>query len=482
MSHRDFIEFHSINDEVVIQQNDCDNIGNVAPKWMHCPVGSSFGGNNICSTFRSSNRSINLMRPKIDYFASQVEDLINYENVITQGLFNDICDKNIEKLSNKDEITIWRLLKSIASTNTFLEVLNLAESCCESCTDFSNNEPIENCTRSIGSLDLSNLKDFETSVIDKIVESDFEGAMNDCFAAGRPVDALLISNCGGIDLRSKAENFILKSNNSFHLNLAVNLSRNDLHDFTSTAPVSEWFRVLRVISKHSDEEYAHHLFKQLAARLIGENMNIPALFAAALAVDFELFLEVVLKLTLKNRTQSVQELIDFFKIIRIIEALKPNSIKCIEKFSTKIAVFEIVSKLTYMLSSAGFKADFVANLLDKDFYDSHVKTKNPLIDTFVEFMETSNSNTNEIFTRNSALVTVPFSESKIKTLPQQTSSSSSFGFAQTKPQFFSNNLSCSSSPSQNRNYNDVPMLIPKFSKHSPQLCSQGFQKIVKIAK
>lgn len=483
MSHRNSIEFRSINDEPFTQENNCDKICNVAPKWMYCPVGSAFGGNNICSTFRSSNRNINLTRPKIDYFASHVEDLINYENMIAQGLFNEICNENIEKLSEKDQMTIWQLLKSVVSTDTCIEeVLSLAESYRDISNSSSTNNPIENGTKNIYSLEPSTFNDFETSIIDRIIESDFEGAMNDCFAAGRPVDALLISNCGGIDLRSKAENFILGSSDSFLLNLAVSLSRNDLYEFTSTAPANEWLRMLRVISKHSAKESEHHLYKKLATRLVGENMYNPALFAAILALDFELFLEVVLKLTQKDRTLRAQELIDFFKIIRIIEALKPNSIKSIANYSTKIAVFEIVSKLAYLLSSAGFKADFVTNLLDKDFYDSHMKTKNPLIDTFFDSMGTSNPSNNVILSRDLAPATVQLSESNVKHLPQQILSSSSFGYIPTKPQFFSNNISCSPSPSLNRNYNDVPVLIPKFSKHSPQLCSQGFQKKINIIK
>ena len=49
-----------------------------------------------------------------------------------------------------------------------------------------------------------------------------------------------------------------------------------------------------------------------------------------------------------------------------------------------------------MLSSAGFKADFIVNLLDKNFYVNHMKAKNYLIDTFFESMEAPNYYTAEM--------------------------------------------------------------------------------------
>lgn len=386
--------------------------------------------------------------------------------MINHNLIQKVCDMIIDTRSNKDDIIIWELLKHFGCSNIDSELLKLAENL----SDFikinpSNHEHFEDKISNLNIACANQMKDFEAIISDKIIESDFEGAMNDCLNSRRIIEALIIANCGGIELRSKAESFILKNNNSFLLNIAIHMSRNDLLGFVSTAPLSEWIRIIKAIFEISAPESASQFFKILSKRLINESMHYPALFATLLAQDFESFLEIVFNLTLNDRNPNILELIYLFKIIRIIENFKPGSIKCFENYSIRLKVFEIISKLLSLFFSAGLSVKFIFNFLDRDFYDNHIEFKNPDVDALFGYAQLAHSNTiNELgdMTKNMS--------NRIK---HENSKEIAPNYESPGPFLIHQKLSSISSPLTNVNYNDAPIINPKLSKFSPQICNQG---------
>jgi hypothetical protein len=387
--------------------------------------------------------------------------------MINHNSVQKACDMINNTQSNKDEIRIGKLLKHFASSNIDTVILNLAEILNEIFEmNPLNHEKIEHKISNLNIACTDELKNVEDIISDKIIESDFEGAINECLNARRYIDALIISNCGGVELRSKVENYILKNNNSFHINLAIHLNQNDLHGFISKAPLSQWIRTIKVIFKNSSAEHASQFVKVLSKRLINENMCYPALFTTLFAEDFESFVEIMFNLILSDKSPEISELIYLFKIIRIIEAFKPDSIKSFENYSTKLKVFEIISKLLSLFISAGLNANFIVNLLDKDFYNHHIKDKNSDIDSFFGFIQPVQSNSVEIHSEKNS------NETNINS------------FSPKNPkEFLCNNVSAMpvlkhkystpASPSTNANYNDAPIINPKLTKFSPQFCNQG---------
>lgn len=476
MSHRNFIEFRSINGDESSEENFYHKSCDESPKWLNCPVGSSFGGNNICSTFRPNTSNICLIKPKIDFFSWLSEDLMQFEKMINEGLIEKLCDKHILKQPQKEELLVWELLKRFESSNFGSEVFKLAEN---SRNSFNSNlfapENIENRIKNFNFNNSAELNDFDYIITDKIIESDFEGAMHDCLNSSRYFNALIIANCGGKELRTKAEQLILKDTNSFHVNLAIRLMQNDLEGFITTVPVGEeWFRLIKVIFKHATAEYAPNLFKVLSKRLIRESMNIPALLAASLARDFETFLEIVFSRTPKDGNLSVTELIYYFKIIRIIEALEPNTIKSLKNYSNKVMIFEIVSKLISLFISSGLRIDSIMNFIDREFYDTNIKTKNPEIDAFFEGINQPSYNYFESIQQ----VTESPGVGKLNSPTHQTTTSSAvLTNSPSKPRHFFE-VKSPSSMSSNTNYNDAPMINPKLAKLSPQFCIQGWSNLM----
>lgn len=469
ISHRNFIQFHSIT--AGTSNNNpisTDSANAETPKWLNCPIGTSFGGNNICPVFRPNSRDIYLIKPKINHFSSLFDDLVKFENMIIHNSVQSACDMIIDTQSTKDEIIIGKLLKCFVCFKIDIDLLKLDESFNEIFeSDTSNNEKIEykvdnNCT--------NDQEDVVNVIKDKIIESDFEDAVSHCLNSGRYVDALIIANCGGNDLRYKIEDFILENNKSFHLYLAIHLGRNDLQGFTSTAPLSDWIQIIKVIHKNSSPEHASQLVKVLSIRLINEHMHYPALFTSLLAQDFESFVETVFDLTSDMDNSSISKLIYLFKVIRVIEALKPDSIKSFNNNSTRLKIFEINSKLLSLFLSAGLNANFIANLIDKNFYDNHIKDRNSDIDSFFGFIRPNQSNSADMQSDLTNISNGAF----INSFVHQNSKEFVPNYVSPKPVLIHQHAPPPPpSPSINVNYNDAPIINPKLSKFSPQISIQG---------
>lgn len=470
ISHRNFIQFHSIT--AGTSNNNpisTDTVNADAPKWLNCPNGTSFGGNNVCPVFRSNSRDIYLIKPKINYFSSLFDDLVKFENMIIHNSVQSACDMIIDTQSAKNEIIIGKLLKYFVCFKIDIDVLKLDGSfndIFESNT--SSNEKIEDRVDNLKLNCKNDQEDVFNVIKDKLIESDFEGAVNHCLNSGRYVDALIIANCGGNDLRSKIEDFILENNKSFHLNLAIHLGRNDLQGFTSTAPLNDWIQIIKVIHKNSSPEHASQLVKVLSIRMINENMHYPALFTSLLAQDFESFVEIVFDLTSGIDNYSISKLIYLFKVIRVIEALKPDSIKSYNNNSTRLKIFEIISKLLSLFLSAGLNANFIASLIDKNFYDNHIKDKNSDIDSFFGFIRPNQSNSADIQSDLTNISNGAF----INSFVHQNSKEFVPNYVFPKPVLIRQHAP-PPSPSITVNYNDAPIINPKLSKFSPQINIQG---------
>ncbi|PWZ53034.1 Protein transport protein SEC31 B [Zea mays] len=80
----------------------------------------------------------------------------------------------------------------------------------------------------------------DKSIQHALVVGDYKGAVNQCLASNRMVDALVIAHAGGSALWENTRNHYLKNNISPYLKVVSAMVGNDLMSFVSTWPLSSW--------------------------------------------------------------------------------------------------------------------------------------------------------------------------------------------------------------------------------------------------
>ncbi len=338
--------------------------------WLSCPIGASFGGENSCSVFFSANNNIKILKPKIDRIESYYHSIVQFELDITQLHLADLCDNIVVQEVGSERKTYLEMIKAYFSSNSRTEIskligtLDIEKISNLSITDnYSENNHIHNTPPT------SNV--FDTTLTDKIISSDYEGAMFDCLNANRFVDAIIISDCGGSELRNKAEEFILKSDGSMYLQIAKSIRLKNFDDFVSKSPLQHWRIILEVICKHVETDSFVRLLKNLSDRLIEEGLHKFACFSLILSGDFENFLEIVfrrshvLDLSSKSITELLDDLVFDYKILRIFEVNQPGLIKSFKSTSNQITVFEILTKLKSKSRSQAVAAALNKGIIDR---------------------------------------------------------------------------------------------------------------------
>lgn len=434
-----------------------------SPKWLNCPIGASFGGSNSCAVFRSNSQNVNILTPKIESVWVCHSELILFESDISLRGGLEVCIDLIKNEKDTHKKSIFYIMKSLFSHESKSESMAMID-------EFETQMPVNKLTdmcfsdsNSPKNLVASEAIAFESNITEKLIKSDFEGAMLDCLNNHFFVEAIIISNCGGEELKKRAEKFILNYKNLTFLSIAKSISTNDFDELVSTAPLIRWREILKVISNHASQDRIKNLLKILSNRLIASNLHSSARFVQIISEDFEGFLKITLAHS-NNMEIGEDYIIDNFKnlifeykIIRILESFRPGFTNYFENDSVSIQVFEVVTKLKYILSKFGLSDCSLAKFMNKNIHEKYLKNKNPQIDAFFDNHSIIQSN---LFHSPSA----PAAELHNYNVSTQ----EQLNFNSSAPIIILHSL-----PASSPKYNDAPIINPNLSKISPQLVPQG---------
>lgn len=293
--------------------------------------------------------------------------------------------------------------------------------------------------------------------------------------AGCFTEAYLIASCGGNDLQIKAEKYLMELNYCFSIDLVLSVSRGEFKSLVSKGPICEWYVILKALLENADSTSLDEAVEIFSRRLLENNFNKHALVFVMAAGNLEQFLEIIvgnLATSFSISEISAHELahvIFVYQLVRILEYLRPNIVKNLKSVSLKITVFEMTTKLKYILHSFGFKAEIANNFFEKDFYGLHLHSKNSELDILVENLiinKEINNLDRDVHYNFEKLSLSPSVEPKNESDCIQ--SSPNFNRVQY---FFS--AGKSQENNQKLNYNDVPLFNTKLSKLSPQMSSTG---------
>lgn len=422
------------------------------------------------------------MKPEINFINEIYNNLVDFESKINHISIESVCEHELKKETILKNNYIWKLLKSLSSPDMHTEILKLIEIQDDK---FLSNHVLDSNISDASELlltdldlnsDITDIKSVDKIITDKIINSDFEGAVLICIEKKRFSDALIIANCGENSLREFTEDLILEKSGSIYLSIAKSINRQDLNNFVLQTPLSEWKNILAVICNHSSAISIENLLRKLAERLIQEKLDSCAIYVFIILGDFEKFLDIAfqnqIRLSIKceNDVDFYKNLIFAYKVIRIIEAHSPNYILSFTHTSMKIFVFEIITKLQYLLFSFGLdlsnitKLNYISNI-----YSPHLQAKNSIIDEFIACnSQEVLSNSSDFEHNNNHTENLIVSESTPKIpIPTQ-------NILHQKVSTNLNNTALNSSweSSLNIKYNDIPTINPNLSKLSPLLLSQ----------
>ena len=478
------IQINSINTTIFHRNNSIDKNNNPVktPKWFNRPIGAAFGGNNVCAIFRNDSQHINLLKPEINFINEIYTNLVDFESKINYLSIESVCEHELKNETILENNYIWKILKSLSSPHMHTEILKLIENQDDK---FLSKHVLDSNISDVSELSLTDLdlnsdfkemKSVDKIITDKIINSDFKGAVLICIEKKRFSDALIIANCGENSLREFTEDLILEKSGSIYLNIAKSINRQDLNNFVLQTPLSEWKNILAVICNYSSAITIENLLRKLAERLIQEKLDSCAIYVFIILGDFEKFLEIALqkqiKLSIKceSDVDFYKNLIFAYKVIRILEAHTPNYILSFTHTSMKIFVFEIITKLQSLLFSFGLDfSSFTTLNYISNIYSTHLQAKNFIIDEFLACnsqLVLSNSSDFEHNNSHNKHLVVSESTPKIAVLTQN--------ILHQKVSTNLNNTALNSSwvPSLTTKYNDVPTINPNLSKLSPLLLCQ----------
>ena len=462
------IFLHSINDLENEKNNDSltNGMNDVSPQLLNCPIGAYFGGNNSCSIFRSSSRQINIIKPKINFIYEFYNDLLQFESELNQNTIRSICLNIVESETDNGQKRIWKLISLLGSDNFRTDLIDLIEESCgelDDCNNLFNMPDLNSLSNSV------NLPDtFTSEIIDKIIKSDFDGAVAKCLELQLFSDALFISYYGGKELREKTEDLISQKKDQFYLSLVKSIGRNEFEFLVNTSPIIQWRSILKSLLLHVKPENLPALATILFLRLMEQGMELPALFVVILTRDCDKIVDIFLKRMFSDAifsnfdSDSFDSIFKAYKFLKILEINFPNYIEFLKNTENKTIAFEVVTKIKTLLSSFGLDNKFVCNFQGGIHYENNISSNNNDFDDRL-------ANLSLNISHNEMLPVVPtfVSNSPINNIKPFLSTSSPLKTLSI------NNQSTLSWQSPKGMYNDAPIVNPKLSKLSPQLVAQG---------
>ncbi|XP_051213974.1 protein transport protein SEC31 homolog B [Lolium perenne] len=299
-----------------------------APKWLKCPTGASFGfGGKLVSFHPAQGTQAGTSEVHVHNLVVEqtlVSRSTEFEAAMQNGdksSLRALCDKKSQESLSDEERETWSFLRVMFEdgdtartkllahlgfnppqeptenatdelSKTLADTLNLdhgtptdnvdAQFLVDNGDDFFNNpQPSETslAEESISADSQEIEQEIPESVVpsdpsvDKsiqhaLVVGDYKGAVNQCLAANRMADALVIAHAGGSALWESTRNQYLKNSVSPYLKVVSAMVGNDLMSFVSTWPLNAWKETLALLCTFARKEEWNVLCDTLASRLL----------------------------------------------------------------------------------------------------------------------------------------------------------------------------------------------------------------------
>ncbi|CAM0907138.1 unnamed protein product [Alopecurus aequalis] len=300
-----------------------------APKWLKCPTGASFGFGGKLVSFhpaegtQSGTSEVHVHNLVIEQ--TLVSRSTEFEAAMQNGdksSLRALCEKKTQESLSDEERETWSFLRVMFEdgdtartkllahlgfnppqeqtentpdelSKTLADTLNLdhgtptdntdAQFFADNGDDFFNNpQPSETslAEEPISTNDPQIEQEMPESVVpsdpstdkniqDALVVGDYKGAVDQCLAANRMADALVIAHAGGSALWESTRNQYLKNSVSPYLKVVSAMVGNDLMSFVSTWPLNAWKETLALLCTFARKDEWNVLCDTLASRLLG---------------------------------------------------------------------------------------------------------------------------------------------------------------------------------------------------------------------
>ncbi|GJN10809.1 hypothetical protein PR202_ga28936 [Eleusine coracana subsp. coracana] len=326
-----------------------------APKWLKCPTGASFGFGGKLVSFHPAApaQGAQVATSEVHVHNLVIEQSLvsrstEFEAAMQNGdksSLRALCEKKSQESLSDEERETWGFLRvmfedgdvartkllahlgfeppqapTVDSTDelskTLEDTLNLDQGTVTDNMDtqflvdngddfFNNPQPSEPSVpeESISSNGEQKEQEMPADVVPSdpsidrsiqhaLVVGDYKGAVNQCLAANRMADALVIAHAGGTALWESTRNHYLKNSVSPYLKVVSAMVGNDLTSFVRTWPLSSWKETLALLCTFAQKEEWTVLCDTLASRLLNVGDTLAATLCYICAGNIDKTVEI----------------------------------------------------------------------------------------------------------------------------------------------------------------------------------------------
>nr|CAB3458838.1 unnamed protein product [Digitaria exilis] len=326
-----------------------------APKWLKCPTGASFGFGGKLVAFHPAapTQGAQVSTSEVHVHNLVIEQSLvtrstEFEAAIQNGdksSLRALCEKKSQESLSDEERETWGFLRvmfedgdvartkllahlgfeppqapSVDSTDelsqTLADTLNLdhgtitnnadAQFLVDNGDDFFNNPQPSEASLAEESVSTNGQQieqempadvepcdpSIDKSIQHALVVGDYKGAVNQCLAANRMADALVIAHAGGSALWESTRNQYLRKSVSPYLKVVSAMVGNDLMSFVSTWPLSSWKETLALLCTFAQKEEWNVLCDTLASRLLSVGDTLAATLCYICAGNIDKAVEI----------------------------------------------------------------------------------------------------------------------------------------------------------------------------------------------
>ncbi|KAI3739788.1 hypothetical protein L2E82_30199 [Cichorium intybus] len=199
----------------------------------------------------------------------------------------------------------------------------------------------------------NNNNDSEDALLDDgiqraLVVGDYKGAVEQCIAANKMADALVIAQVGGASLWETTRDHYFKKNNSPYLKVVAAMVNNDLASLVNIRPLKSWKETLALLCTFAQGDEWTSLCDTLASRLITAGNTLAATLCYICSGNIDKTVEIwSKKVTIEHDGKSYVDLLQDLMEKTVVLAFATGQ----KRFSASIC--KLVEKYTEILASQG---------------------------------------------------------------------------------------------------------------------------------
>ncbi|KAI3739174.1 hypothetical protein L2E82_29571 [Cichorium intybus] len=181
-----------------------------------------------------------------------------------------------------------------------------------------------------------------------LVVGDYKGAVEQCIAANKMADALVIAQVGGASLWETTRDHYFKKNTSPYLKVVAAMVNNDLASLVNIRPLKSWKETLALLCTFAQGDEWTSLCDTLASRLITAGNTLAATLCYICSGNIDKTVEIwSKKVTIEHDGKSYVDLLQDLMEKTVVLAFATGQ----KRFSASIC--KLVEKYTEILASQG---------------------------------------------------------------------------------------------------------------------------------